>query len=173
MKVYMIIAQKDFRDEELLIPKEILESKGFQTIIASPDAGICKGMLGAEVTADIKISEIDINSETKAIILIGGSNSPSLMKIDELGKKLELAKEKEIIIGAICLAPMVLAHFDIITGMSATVYPTPESLKLLKDHKILYIPEYVVVEDWLVTANGPQSASAFGEALVHILEKEK
>lgn len=167
----MVIAQKDFRDEELLVPKEHFEAAGFQVVIASPDGGDCKGMLGAEVIADIKISDIDINSETKALVVIGGANSPSLMNVESLGEKLELAKEKEIVIGAICLAPMVVASFDIIHGMSATVFPTEESLKTLKDHKVLYIPEDVVVEDWLVTANGPTSADAFGKALVELLKE--
>lgn len=171
MKVYMVIAQKDFRDEELLVPKKILETAGFQVIVASPKAGTCKGMLGVEVVADIKISDINIDSETKALVIIGGSNSPSLIDVDALGEKLDLAKNKEIIIAAICLAPMVVASFDIINGMNATVYPTKESLKMLKDHNVLYIPEDVVVEDWLLTANGPSSATAFGEALVDLLKE--
>jgi protease I len=169
----MIIAQNGFRDEELLVPKETLKAAGFQVIIASPNGGVCKGMLGAAVTADIKISDIEINSETKALVVIGGANSPSLMEVEALGEKLSEAKEKEIVIGAICLAPMVVASFGIITGMSATVFPTEESLKMLKDHHVLYIPEDVIVEDWLVTANGPGSAEVFGEALVDIIKEKE
>lgn len=170
-QVYMIIAQKDFRDEELLTPKKILEDKGFAVIVASPEGGECTGMLGATVKADCTIDDISITNDTKALVVIGGKNSPSLMKIDTLGYKLQEAKDKELVIGAICLAPMVVASFDLITGMSATVYPTPESVKTLKDHKVLFIPESVVVEDWLVTANGPESAEAFGESLVDVLEE--
>ncbi len=170
-KVYMVIAQKDFRDEELIEPKKILEDNKYQVIVLSPEGGICKGMLGLEISADKNIRDAEIDSDTIAVTVVGGNNSPSLMNYPELGELLSEAKRKKLIIGAICLAPMVVASFGIIDHMSATVYPTSESIDMLKNHNILYVPENVVVDEWLVTGNGPSSAQAYGEALVETLKE--
>jgi len=169
-KIFMVIAQEGFRDEELLEPKEILENEGFEVITASPKGGFCQGMKGLHFKADIAIKDIDLDNSTVALTLVGGINSPSLLDVSELKEKLVEAIKKKLVIGAICLSPMVLAGFGLINDMSATVYPTDESLDMLKNNNVLYIPENVVVDEWLVTGNGPSSATAYGEALVELLK---
>ncbi len=52
-KVLMIIAHENFRDEELLTPKQIFEKNGIKVTIASTDTTPAKGMLGAVVKPDV------------------------------------------------------------------------------------------------------------------------
>lgn len=175
-KIYLIIAQNNYRDEELKKPLHILRKAGYDTKIASPEVGECKGMLGMTITSDIAIKDIVIDDDTVAISIIGGANSPSLMNVPELGTILKDAKEKNILIGAICLGPMVLASFNVFDEGHGTVFPTEDSLAMLKKHKIMYINEAVIVDDNIITANGPQSATPFGQTIVDVLEtntKEK
>ena len=171
-KIYMIIAQKDFRDEELIEPMELFKTANYDVHIASPEGGDCKGMLGTTVTTNSTIKDIAIDENTVAILIVGGNNSPSLMNYPEVKEKVNEAKEMDLIFGAICLGPMVLAHFDLIKGLSATVYPTENSLKKLKEHNVLYINEDVVIDGNLVTANGPQSATEFGKSVLDVLKED-
>ena len=57
-KAVMIIAQNDFRDEELLKPKEILEKNGAAVTVASSSLKESTGMLGAKVKPDILFTTI-------------------------------------------------------------------------------------------------------------------
>ena len=171
-KIYMIIAQKGFRDEELMEPKILFEKEGYTVEVASPHGGECEGMLGLKTEANIRIKDIDVDDQTAAVLIIGGANSPSLMQESIIKDKIIAAKNRGLVIGAICLAPMVLAHLNIIDGRSATVYPTDDSLAKFKEHNVLYIDEDVVIDGELITANGPQSATEFGRSVLDVLREE-
>jgi len=68
----MVIASQDFRDEELLTPKEILENKGVKVTIASSSLDTATGMLGAKVKPDILIEDVNVN-DFDAVIFVGGA----------------------------------------------------------------------------------------------------
>ena len=172
-QVYFVIAQKNFRDEELLEPLELLKSEGLTTVILSQKKGTCTGSGGTSVESDFAIAKAPFTDDLKAVIVVGGSGSPSLQQEKSLGDLLQKAKEKGLLIGAICLGPMVVASFGVIEGMTATVFPTEESLALLKQKKVDYLNEDVVVDDFLVTANGAHAASAFAHNIIDNLQPVK
>jgi len=58
--VVMIIAQDNFRDEELLQPKQVLEKAGIVVKVASRKKAKAKGMLGASVMPDMVLEEINV-----------------------------------------------------------------------------------------------------------------
>ena len=165
----MVIAQDGFRDEELLEPMEVFDQSGYEPVVLSQIKGECKGKLGAKVTSNLAIADAILHDEVKAILLIGGPGAPTLADVPELGKLLDEAMQKELVVGAICLAPMVLAGFGIIDGRHATVYPTEQSLAVLKEHDVDYVKEDVVVDGRVITANGPQAATPFADSVVEVL----
>lgn len=167
-QIIMVIAQQGFRDEELEEPKRIFEKQGYDVVVSAPAKGVCKGMLGTVVEATMAINELSLHN-VKAVVVVGGVQSPTLMQEPALGKLLAEAKEKKILIGAICLAPMVVASFGVITGMHATVYKTKESLDMLKKHHVAFLDEPVVVDDWLITGNGPDAAEQFAKNVLDAL----
>ncbi len=171
--ILLIIAQEGFRDEELFETKEVLDNKGYTTIIASQKEGLCKGKLGGEAEASIAIEEIELTDDIVAVVVIGGPGSPKLMEEEALGIVLQKAREKNILLGAICYAPAVVASFGVIDGASATCYADDFSLPILKEHNILYIDELVVLDQDLnlITGNGPSAATAFGEEIVARIEE--
>ena len=115
-----IIAQKDFRDEELSIPKDILEKGGFSCDIAAITTKDAVGMMGTSIRPDITIKDADIN-DYSVIIVVGGQGSPTLSQYPEVLRLLKEASNRNKIVGAICLGPMVLAMAGILAGKKATV----------------------------------------------------
>ena len=57
-KVLMVIAPSDFRDEELLKPKEMFEKAGAEVIVVSSGVSTAKGMLGTVVNVDADIRAV-------------------------------------------------------------------------------------------------------------------
>jgi protease I len=168
-KVLFIIAQKDFRDEELFEPKSIIENAHFQTVIVSQQRGPCVGKLGAFVDAQLALSEVIIDDSVAGVVVVGGPGSPALMQEESLGEILRKVREEHIVLGAICYGPAIVASFDVINGMHATVFADEFSLNIFKEHNIAFVDEIVVVDEKLVTANGPSAGSAFAEQLVELM----
>ncbi len=165
----MIIAQNGFRDEELLDPKAFFEKEKFEVIIAAPQKGLCKGMLGTVVQATHSLSEVTLN-KVQAVVVVGGAKSPTLMEEPLVGDILLQAKENKLVVGAICLAPMVVASFGIINGMHTAMYKTEDAMAMLKKHGVGFLDESVVVDDWYVSGNGPSVATKFAENVVETIK---
>jgi len=67
----MRIAAKDFRDEELLKPKEILEAQGVKVVLVSTTRDETQGMRGTKVRPDLLLSEVKVE-DYAAIVFVGG-----------------------------------------------------------------------------------------------------
>ena len=170
--VLMIIAPKNFRDEELLVPKQILEKAGHKVAVESITTAPCKGMKGVVVTPQVSCEDADA-ADYDMIVVVGGSGAPELVLHGEVLSLIETGRELNKQCAAICLGPMVLAKAGILEGKRATVYDTPESREAFEEGRVIYTKEDVVMDDHTVTANGPQAAKRFGEKLVEVLKKVK
>src|SRR4030065_135565 len=100
-KAVMIIAQNNFRDEELLKPKEILEKNGVTVTVASSSLKESTGMLGAKVKPDILFTTIKV-SDFDAIVFVGGSGSMEYWDNTTAHKIATEANTAKKTIGAIC-----------------------------------------------------------------------
>ena len=169
-KVLMIVAQEGFRDEELLVPKEILEKAGHTIKVASVTRAKATGSLGASVMPDMAAYEA--NPEYfDAIVIVGGPGSPSLAKSKEVVELVENAYRKGRIVSAICLGPMTLAAAGVLSGKRATVFPSIDGIEALKDGGASYREEPVVVDGRVITADSPQSAGEFGNTIAEKLKE--
>ena len=165
-KVVMIVAQRNFRDEELEEPKAILEKNGIKVTIASSSKDIAIGMLGATIKPNMLISEIKVE-EYDAIIFVGGQGASYYWNDPTAHKIVKQAIEKGKIVAAICIAPVTLANARILKDKKATVWPS-EADKLTEKGAI-YTGIKVEVDDNIITAVGPEQAEEFGEAIVKAL----
>ena len=52
-KILMVIAPRNFRDEEFLQPKAVFEKNGFSVTVASKEVKEASGMLGAKAKVDL------------------------------------------------------------------------------------------------------------------------
>lgn len=168
-RVLMVIAPDQFRDEELLIPRQILEAAGATVRVASRSKMECKGMLGARVRPDLLISEARV-SDFDAIVVVGGMGSPEYLWGDVLlHALLAEANAAHKTTAAICLSGAVLARAGVLRGHRATVYKTADSMKEFAEGGAIYTGEPVTVDGNLVTGEDPEAAREFAEAIVQKL----
>ena len=168
MDVLFVIAPVNFRDEELFAPKALLEEAGHTCVVASLTTDACTGMMGASVTPDLALSSVHLDNYG-LIVMVGGSGVPDLLSEKALLELFDDAYRKELFVAAICLGPIVLAKSGILRGKKATVYKTEDSLAVLQAGGCAYVPEDVVCDGRIITADGPESAKAFGKKLVEVL----
>jgi len=165
-KVLFIIAHSNFRDEELKIPTQMLESKGAQISIASDVKGEATGMLGAKVDIRLSLAEVNVKSYD-AVVFVGGSGAASLFNNDRAHRIARETVSDGKVLGAICLAPSILARAGVLKGKKATVFSSEADT--LKKSGAVYTGGSVERDGMIVTADGPESARQFGQALIEII----
>ncbi len=164
----MIIAPVNFRDEELLEPKDVLENNNIEVTVASKDADSATGMLGAMVTVDMDYKDIKVE-DYDGIVFVGGSGA-SIYFDDEIAQGLAKSFfEQGKVVSAICIAPSTLAHAGLLKDKKATCFGSQE--EDLVEHGAEYTGEPVTTDGKIVTANGPQAATEFGQAITKSLNK--
>lgn len=172
MKVALIIASKNFRDEEYFIPKQILENAG---IVVSAISGISEtaiGSEGGEVIVDILIEDLNVE-EFDAVVFIGGSGALAHLDNEKSYEIAKAAVDRGKILGAICISPTILAKAGVLQEKRATVWSSPlykSAIKVLENNGAIYKNEKVVIDNKIITANGPGAAREFGEKIVDLLK---
>lgn len=163
----MIIARKDFRDEELLHPKEILENEGIKVTIASSVLGESQGMLGTVVRPDMLLRQIKVD-DCDIIIFVGGVGASEYFNDPVAHKLAQEALRRKKVLGAICIAPVTLANSGVLKGKRATVWSSESGS--LERQGAQYTGKPVEVDGMIVTADGPKAAREFGRAIVRCLQ---
>lgn len=164
--VALVIAERTFRDEEYQIPKQILEKSGHRVLTVSTSLNEAVGKLGMKVKPDILLKEI-INREIDALIFVGGGGSSQYFEDRSAHQLARKVNEQGKIVGAICIAPVILAKAGLLKGKRATVFP--DGVKELEKHGAVYTGALVEVDGKIITGSGPEAAEAFGNKLVSLL----
>lgn len=167
-KVLMVIAPKDFRDEELFKTREVIEAAGHQVVLASTSAKQSTGMLGGKAKPDIVIDRVDA-SQYDAVVFVGGSGTAVLLKHPAALSLARSAYAAGKLVAAICMAPGILANADLLKGKKATGWKGGHDLLKAKGAKVT--KKRVEQDGRIITGNGPAAARAFGEAIVRFLAK--
>jgi len=170
-KIAMIIAFRDFRDEEYFIPKQILERAGVQIKTISTSLGQAIGKFGGDTDVDFILDKLQVG-EYDAVLFVGG---PGAAKHIDDSRFHEVAQEvirQNILLGAICIAPAILAKAGVLAGKRATVWADSmdkSAVKILKEEGVRYQPDSVVIDGKIITANGPAVAKEFAEKIIELL----
>ena len=168
----IIIAFLDFRDEEYFVPKEILEDKGIEVKTVSTQEGEAIGTEGGEARVDILLENLN-PSDFDATVFIGGPGCLKYLDNENSYKVVKETLEQGKLLAAICISPVILAKAGVLSGKKATVWHSlldKKAVRILKDSGAQYIEEGVVVDGKIITADGPQSAREFGEAIARLLK---
>jgi len=165
-KVLMIIAPRNFRDEELFYTKEELESAGNSVILASTTIDTATGMLGGRAEPDMTINDVNID-DYDAVVFVGGTGSSIYFNNTKAHEIARTANEKGKVIGAICIAPSTLANAGMLSGKKVTSYPSEESNLRSKGADFTGNP--VEKDGNIITADGPSSARKFGRMIAESL----
>ena len=161
----IIIAQKDYQDKELQGTRDGLIAGGFDIIIASSEAAKCQGKLGGSETAAVAMRDVNVNDYDR-IAFIGGPGAHALSSDPEALRIAHEAVRADIPLGAICIAPLILAKAKVLEGRQATVWDSGgEQQAMLEQYEAIYTGDSVTVDGKIVTANGPAAADEFGKTL--------
>lgn len=173
-KIVFIIAKEGFRDEELFKPEEILKKAGYEIKIASDGepGEFAYGAGGGEVKIDLNYQNLNID-EFSAIVFVGGPGALEHLDNQFSYQIINKALEKNKIIAAICIAPVILAKAGVLKNKKATVWPSQEAINILKSNQALFLDQPVVIDEKIITANGPLSAQEFGEKLKAKLQEDE
>jgi len=170
IKILEVIAPEGFRDEEYLEPKEIFEENGFVVVTCSKGTEVATGKNGTEVDIDIDVTDVQL-ADYGAIVFVGGPGAQDLMHDSDVIDMVVQADKKKMIIGAICIAPMILHEAGILEGRHVTVWNGDnKQSEILEEDGVIYTGEKVTEDENLITADGPKSAKEFAEAIVNKLE---
>jgi len=167
-RVLMIIAPKDFRDEELLHTKEELERAGAKVTVTSSKAGEARGMLGARVTPNITLDRVKVD-DYDAVVFVGGSGSAVYFKDNRAISIASEAFSKGKVVCAICIAPVILGNAGVLKGKRATVWPD-KCIQIIESKGATYTGKPVEVDGNVITASGPEAAREFGHAIAKALK---
>lgn len=170
--IVLIVAPQDFRDEELFIPRSIFLAEGATVKIASSKKGEAIGSYGGVIGVDLTLEELKV-SDFEGIIFIGGSGATKYVEDERCHQIATQALSQGKVLGAICIAPLILARSGVLRGKKATVWSSPldkSAIKILEKEGVEFQKDSVVVDGKIVTANGPLAARKFAQALLEILK---
>lgn len=169
--IAMIIAFRDFRDEEYFIPKQILETAGAKIITVSTSLGKAIGKLGGDTEVNILLQDLNV-SDYDAILFIGGPGAYNYFDSEIAHKIAQTAIENDKVLGAICIAPAILAKAGVLKERKATVWNSSmdkSAVKILEGGGAIFQSDSVVVDEKIITANGPNAAKEFAQKIVILL----
>ena len=167
-RAVFVIAQRNFQDQELLETKRVLVERGLAVKVAAKTRDKALGQLGTEIEPDLALAEIEAR-DFDALIFIGGPGAAEYL-VDEYSLRLiRDFRTAGKILGAICMAPLILANAGVLIGKTVTAFPTQE--QNLRDKGADYTGMQTEVDGKIVTAKDPTAAVEFGEKLAYLLEE--
>jgi len=170
-KILMVVAFKNFRDEEYFIPKEILEKAGFFIDTTSTQKGIATGTDGGQAVVHVGLDEINLQNY-EAVVFCGGPGMAEELDNPDFHKLAKDFYQSGKPVAAICVAPALLAKAGILKDKKATVWSSAldkSLIKILENNGAIYEESPVVVDKTIITANGPAAAKEFGKAIKELL----
>lgn len=159
----MIIAQNQFKEEELFVTKEILENSGIEVQVASTTLELARGVEGKTFKPQLLVKDVKA-TDFDAIIFVGGGGANQYWADPVAHKLVKDGYDAGKIVAAICVAPVVLAKAGILKGKRATVWSSDSGHLLVAGAK--YTGANVEKDGKIITAAGPFAAREFGEELV-------
>ncbi|MEA2092591.1 MAG: DJ-1/PfpI family protein [Patescibacteria group bacterium] len=172
-KILMVVAEKDFMDEEYFIPREFFEKSGYEVVVMSSKKGLAIGVFGGEVVAGIDPKSFNPEN-LSALVFVGGPGAVEYLDNQDFYEVVQKTEKEGVVLGAICISPVILAGAGVLKNKKATVWSSDmdkRGVERLKQKGALYKKEKVVIDGKTVTANGPDAATEFAEKVVETVDK--
>ncbi|MFO7936581.1 MAG: DJ-1/PfpI family protein [Kiritimatiellia bacterium] len=162
MNILMLLAE-GFEEIEAVTVIDILRRAGLTLTTASLSNNLLvQSSHNLAVRADAELESLQPESFEAVVLPGGGTGTDNLMKDSRVIEILRKFNEEGKYICAICAAPTVLATAGVLNGLKATCYPT--CAKVLGAS---YADSPVIVDNNIITSQGPGTAMLFGLILVH------
>src|SRR4051794_7752930 len=168
----LIVATDGFEEWELFGPREILQKRGAEVVLASPKLGPIQATVhddsGKTIRPDLTVDQADAD-DFDALILPGGVRNPDHLRMNV--RVIELIKafaRQGKPIAAICHGPWLLVEADLLRGRTATSWPSIRTD--LRNAGANVVDEAVVVDGNIVTSRKPDDVDPFTAAVVQLIE---
>jgi len=171
MKKVLVILANGCEELEAITVIDLLRRAEINVTTASLDNGTevtpIKASRGVVLIPDTTLDEA-IKSDYDMVVLPGGLPGSDYLDADKrVGLLLQKMASNNKYVAAICAAPKVLAHANLLDGKQATSYPGVLDSMSLKNTTLL--TANVVVDDKIVTSRGPATAMEFSLNLIEQL----
>jgi len=168
----LIVATDGFEEWELFGPREILQKRGADVVLASlkrdPIQATIHDDPGRTIRPDLTVDEAHAD-DFDALILPGGVRNPDQLRMHP--RVIELIGEFDRQgkpIAAICHGPWLLVEADLLRGRTATSWPSIRTD--LKNAGANVVDEPAVTDGNIVTSRKPDDVEAFTNALIDLIE---
>ena len=169
----LIVATDGFEEWELFGPKQILEKRGAEVVLASlktdPIQATVHDDPGKTIRPDLTVDQANAD-DFDALILPGGVRNPDTLRLH--GNVIDLIRafdRQGKPIAAICHGPWLLVEADLLRGRTATSWPSIRTD--LKNAGANVVNEAAVTDGNLVTSRKPDDVEAFTNALIELVEQ--
>ncbi len=162
----MVVGSRGFRDEEYFEPRRVFEGAGMEVVTASSREGPVRGALGGWARADRFLAALRARDHD-AVLFVAGDGAREFVESRTAWRLAREALDQGKVLGATCLAPLILARAGLLRERRVTAWP--EVRDEVARAGALVVDDPVVVDERLVTADGPQSARRFAEAVLRVL----
>jgi protease I len=168
----LIVATDGFEEWELFGPREILQKRGAEVVLASPKRDPIQATVhddpGKTIRPDLTVDEA-LADDFDALILPGGVRNPDHLRTNM--RVIQLIKdfaEQGKPVGAICHGPWLLVEADLLRGRTATSWPSIRTD--LRNAGANVVDEAAVTDGNIVTSRNPQDVEDFTNALIDLVE---
>lgn len=167
-KVVMVIAPKNFRDEEYFQPKVVLQATGIEVVTSSQTKEEeATGIKGGKAKIDKPLGDLKAK-DYDGLVFVGGQGATFYFRNKKVWDLVKDFHKAGKVIGAICIAPTILANAGILKGKKVTAYSSEGKKLTAKGAKMTN--KAIEVDGRIVTAQGPEVALAFGQKIVDLLK---
>jgi len=168
----LIVATDGFEEWELFGPRQILQQRGADVVLASLKRGPIQATIhddpGKTIRPDLTVDEASADN-FDALILPGGVRNPDQLRLH--GNVIALIRafaEQGKPVGAICHGPWLLVEADLLRGRTATSWPSIRTD--LRNAGANVVDEAAVTDGNIVTSRKPDDVEAFTNALIDLIE---
>jgi 4-methyl-5(b-hydroxyethyl)-thiazole monophosphate biosynthesis len=119
-----------------------------------------KSSFNQEFTVNCLVNEVDVDS-FDALVVPGGFKNYGYYQDAYNIKFLNLIREfreRQKIIASVCVGALALAKSGVLKNKNATTYNQTEYRQTLKNKGVIVSNEEIVIDDNLITSNGPSTA---------------
>ena len=171
----LIVATDGFEEWELFGPRQILQERGAEVVLASltrdPIQATVHDHPGKTIEPDLIIDEANAD-DFDALVLPGGVRNPDQLRLH--GNVIALVRrfaEQGKPVGAICHGPWLLVEADLLRDRNATSWPSIRTD--LRNAGAKVVDDAAVTDGNIVTSRNPDDVEAFTEALIDLIENER
>jgi protease I len=167
----LIVATDGFEEWELFGPRQILQQRGADVVLASltrdPIQATVHDDPGKTIRPDLTIDDAHAD-DFDALILPGGVRNPDQLRLhDNVIDVIRAFADQGKPIAAICHGPWLLVEADVLRGRTATSWPSIRTD--LRNAGANVVDEAAVTDGNIVTSRKPEDVEAFTNALIDLI----